>query len=56
MPVLTGATAHPACRVAHAYPGGGHSIVLGEVVSAPVRSPTPQPLVFFDGTMGALRG
>ncbi|MHA4818691.1 flavin reductase family protein [Streptomyces aculeolatus] len=52
LPVLTEAMAHLVCRVVDQYPGGDHSIVLGEVVAASALAPRPEPLVFFDGAMG----
>ncbi len=33
-PLLDGAICHVECRIAHTYPGGDHTIVVGEVESA----------------------
>lgn len=56
VPVLSEAMGHLVCKVAGQYPGGDHSIVVGEVVAASARAPRLEPLVFFDGSMGALSG
>lgn len=47
MPLLDDALAHLECRVTAVYPGGDHSIVVGEVERIDVRE--DQPLVYYRG-------
>lgn len=52
-PVLADATAWLDCRVAHAYPGGDHTIFVGEVLAA--RTPrAAAPLLFHSRNWGQL--
>ncbi|HWP44662.1 MAG TPA: flavin reductase family protein [Blastocatellia bacterium] len=44
-PLLEGALAHIECRILHAYPGGDHTIFVGEVVAARVAD--YNPLAYF---------
>ena len=46
-PLLEGALAHIECRVVHAYPGGDHTIVVGEVESMNVTD--HKPLAYYRG-------
>ena len=46
-PLLTGALATIECRVVQSYPGGDHSIVVGEVEHATVAE--GKPLAYFRG-------
>jgi flavin reductase (DIM6/NTAB) family NADH-FMN oxidoreductase RutF len=46
-PLLEGALAHIECRVVHAYPGGDHTILVGEVESIGVCD--HKPLVYYRG-------
>jgi flavin reductase (DIM6/NTAB) family NADH-FMN oxidoreductase RutF len=46
-PLLDGALAYIECRVVHAYPGGDHTIIVGEVESASVIE--HKPLAYFRG-------
>ena len=46
-PLLEGALGHIECRVVHVYPGGDHSIVVGEVETANVTD--GKPLAYFRG-------
>lgn len=46
-PLLEGALAYIECRVVHAYPGGDHTIVVGEVESATVAD--HRPLAYYRG-------
>ena len=50
MPLLDGAVAHIECRVARRHPGGDHTIVVGEVVSA--FAADGPPLVHHRGAYG----
>jgi flavin reductase (DIM6/NTAB) family NADH-FMN oxidoreductase RutF len=53
-PVIVGAIAHVDCRVVDLFPGGDHTIVVGEVVAMDC-SPDPDPLVFYRGRYRNLR-
>ena len=46
-PLLEGALAYLECRVVHAYPGGDHTIIVGEVES--VRIAEHKPLAYYRG-------
>jgi flavin reductase (DIM6/NTAB) family NADH-FMN oxidoreductase RutF len=46
-PLLDGALAYIECRVVHAYPGGDHTIIVGEVESASVTE--HKPLAYYRG-------
>lgn len=46
-PLLEGALAYLECRVVHAYPGGDHTIIVGEVESTSVAE--RKPLAYFRG-------
>ena len=46
-PLLDGALAYLECRVVHAYPGGDHTIIVGEVES--VRIAERKPLAYYRG-------
>ncbi|MFY9556183.1 MAG: flavin reductase family protein [Blastocatellia bacterium] len=46
-PLLDGALAHIECRVVHAYPGGDHTIIVGEVESTSVGD--HKPLAYYRG-------
>ena len=46
-PLLEGALAYLECRVVHAYPGGDHTIIVGEVESTAVAE--NKPLAYFRG-------
>ena len=46
-PLIDGALAHIECRIQHAYPGGDHTIVVGEVES--VKIGEGKPLAYFRG-------
>ncbi|HKA22688.1 MAG TPA: flavin reductase family protein [Blastocatellia bacterium] len=52
-PLLEGALAYIECRVAHVYPGGDHTIIVGEVESTSVAD--HKPLAYFRGNYGSLR-
>ena len=49
-PVLDEAVAWVDCRVSQEYPGGDHTIFVGEVVAA--GAPTGDPLIFYRGAYG----
>lgn len=48
LPLLTEALAHLECRTVHAYPGGDHTIFVGEVEAAQARD--GEPLLYFRGS------
>jgi flavin reductase (DIM6/NTAB) family NADH-FMN oxidoreductase RutF len=51
-PLLEDALAYIECRVVHAYPGGDHTILVGEVESTSVAD--HKPLAYFRGNYGGL--
>ena len=51
-PLLEGALAYIECRVVHAYPGGDHTIIVGEVESASVAE--HKPLAYYRGCYAEL--
>ena len=51
-PLLEGALAYIECRVVHVYPGGDHTIIVGEVESTSVAD--HKPLAYFRGNYGGL--
>ncbi|HJQ70367.1 MAG TPA: flavin reductase family protein [Blastocatellia bacterium] len=46
-PLINGALAAIECRIAHTYPGGDHTIVIGEVIATHVTE--GRPLAYFRG-------
>jgi flavin reductase (DIM6/NTAB) family NADH-FMN oxidoreductase RutF len=53
-PVIVSAVAHVDCRVVDTFPGGDHTIIIGEVVAMEL-SPELDPLVFYRGSYRNLR-
>lgn len=53
LPLLPAALAHLECRTVHAYPGGDHTIFVGEVEAASVGE--GEPLLYFRGQYNRLR-
>jgi flavin reductase (DIM6/NTAB) family NADH-FMN oxidoreductase RutF len=53
IPLLQEALAHLECRLSEHYPGGDHTIFIGEVISLNTQ-PHSQPLVFYRSTYGRL--
>lgn len=55
-PILSGALAHVECRVTAQYPGGDHTIIVGEAVDSRVASSNENgsPLVHFRGRYARL--
>jgi flavin reductase (DIM6/NTAB) family NADH-FMN oxidoreductase RutF len=51
-PLLEGAVAHIECRVVHAYPGGDHTIIVGEVQSTSITE--HKPLAYYRGDYSRL--
>jgi flavin reductase (DIM6/NTAB) family NADH-FMN oxidoreductase RutF len=47
VPILDGALATLKCRVVHSYPGGDHTIIVGEVESTAIED--GKPLAYFRG-------
>ncbi|MTE21000.1 flavin reductase [Streptomyces sp. TRM43335] len=54
VPVISDALAFLACRIVSRFPGGDHTIVLGEVMELGTPHKRHEPLIFFKGAMGAL--
>jgi 3-hydroxy-9,10-secoandrosta-1,3,5(10)-triene-9,17-dione monooxygenase reductase component len=54
VPILSEALAYLACEVVDEFPGGDHAIVLGQVVELGVPRRRQEPLIFFEGSFGAL--
>jgi flavin reductase (DIM6/NTAB) family NADH-FMN oxidoreductase RutF len=54
MPILAGSLAYAECRLAATYPGGDHTILVGEVIGAAARDAAP--LLYFRGSYGAYAG
>jgi flavin reductase (DIM6/NTAB) family NADH-FMN oxidoreductase RutF len=52
-PLLEGALAYIECRVVHAYPGGDHTIIVGEVESTSVAD--HRPLAYYRGNYSGLK-
>jgi flavin reductase (DIM6/NTAB) family NADH-FMN oxidoreductase RutF len=52
-PLLEDALAYIECRVVHVYPGGDHTIIVGEVESTSVAD--HKPLAYFRGNYTGLR-
>jgi flavin reductase (DIM6/NTAB) family NADH-FMN oxidoreductase RutF len=53
VPILRDAIAHFVCDVSECFPGGDHSIFIGEVVKLGLR-PGSRPLLYFAKQFGAL--
>jgi len=53
LPLLPAALAHLECRTVHAYPGGDHTIFIGEVEAAGVGE--GEPLLYYRGQYDRLR-
>jgi len=54
-PIIEGCLAYLDCRIVAAYPGGDHTIFVGQVEEAEVTEDAP-PLVFFRGRYTTVRG
>jgi len=54
-PIIEGCLAYLDCRVVAAYPGGDHTIFVGQVEEAEITDDAP-PLVFFRGRYTTVRG
>lgn len=55
LPLLEGAIVHIECTTAHAYPGGDHTIFVGQVEAAHVAdAPSVEPLLYYRGRYGRL--
>jgi flavin reductase (DIM6/NTAB) family NADH-FMN oxidoreductase RutF len=53
LPVLPAALAHLECRTVHTYPGGDHTIFVGEVTAATVGK--GEPMLYYRGHYTRLR-
>ncbi|MFD1659483.1 flavin reductase family protein [Streptomyces caeni] len=54
VPILSEALAFLACRIVDQFPGGDHTIILGEVMELGIPRRHQEPLIFFRGALGAL--
>jgi flavin reductase (DIM6/NTAB) family NADH-FMN oxidoreductase RutF len=54
VPILSEALAYLACDIVDEFPGGDHTIVVGEVVELGIPQRRQEPLIFFEGSFGAL--
>src|SRR5437660_10499145 len=54
VPILSEALAFLSCNIVDEFPGGDHTIVLGEVVELGIPRRRQEPLTFFEGSFGAL--
>lgn len=54
VPVLSEALAFLSCDIVDEFPGGDHTIVLGEVAELGVPRQRQEPLIFFEGSFGKL--
>ena len=52
-PLIEGALAFLECRIVHTYPGGDHTILVGQVESSVMRE--GKPLLYFGGDYAQLR-
>ena len=55
VPLLEGVVAWLECEVTAMYPGGDHTIVVGEVKHAEIVEPEKDPLLFHNGRYRGLR-
>lgn len=56
IPLLADALAHLECSTAHAYPGGDHTIFVGQVEAASSRDGDgPEPLLYYRGRYNRLK-
>jgi len=53
-PILSEALAYVACDLVDEFPGGDHIIVVGKVVEVGIPHRRKEPLIFFEGSFGAL--
>lgn len=54
LPVIDDAVAQIECATVHAYPGGDHTIFVGQVEAASCR-PDAEPLLYFRGRYGRVQ-
>ena len=54
-PLLDGAVAHLECLTVHAYPGGDHTIFVGQVESVQTRDEGVEPLLYYRGRYGRVQ-
>ncbi len=52
-PIIEGSLAYLDCRVVERFPGGDHTVFIGEVVDAG-RLNDRGPLIFYQGSYGGL--
>lgn len=54
VPIISEALAFLACDIVNEFPGGDHTIVVGEVVELGIPRPRQEPLIFYAGSFDAL--
>lgn len=54
-PLLHGAVAHLECSTVHAYPGGDHTIFVGQVEAVQTQDDTVEPLLYHRGRYGRVQ-
>jgi flavin reductase (DIM6/NTAB) family NADH-FMN oxidoreductase RutF len=54
VPILSEALAYLACDIVDEFPGGDHTIVVGAVAELGIPQRRQEPLIFFEGSFGAL--
>ncbi len=53
-PIINNVIAWVECSITDWFPGGDHSIVLGEVTDMKIENSTHQPLIYYNGQYGEL--
>ena len=54
-PLLDGAVAHLECSTVHAYPGGDHTIFVGQVEAVQTQDDGAEPLLYYRGRYGRVQ-
>lgn len=54
-PIIEGSLAYLDCTLADSYPGGDHTIYLGEIEELSLEDATASPLTFFRGQYGSVQ-
>lgn len=53
-PIIEGSLAYIDCTLSESYPGGDHTIYLGEIEELSLEDATAKPLTFFRGQYGSI--
>lgn len=54
-PLIEGALAHLECSTVHAYPGGDHTIFVGQVEAVRTQDDSVEPLLYYRGRYGRVQ-